>query len=134
MKVSRFLMVLKNIKQEIMKLAHPKSVNIIRVNGKKVDHEVLRSVNVYLMSYAALLIGSVLLISIDNMDFATTFSSVLATMNNIGPGISKVGPAGNFAAFSPLSKLVFCIDMLAGRLEIFPFLMLFTASAWKRKF
>ena len=117
-----------------MKLAHPKSVNIIRINGKKVDHEVLRSVNVYLMSYAALLIGSVLLISIDNMDFATTFSSVLATMNNIGPGISKVGPAGNFAAFSPLSKLVFCIDMLAGRLEIFPFLMLFTASAWKRKF
>lgn len=134
MKVSRFLMVLKNIKQEIMKLAHPKSVNIIRINGKKVDHEVLRSVNVYLMSYAALLIGSVLLISIDNMDFATTFSSVLATMNNIGPGISRVGPAGNFAAFSPLSKLVFCIDMLAGRLEIFPFLMLFTASAWKRKF
>lgn len=134
MKVSRFLMVLKNIKQEVMKLAHPKSVNIIRINGKKVDHEVLRSVNVYLMSYAALLIGSVLLISIDNMDFATTFSSVLATMNNIGPGISKVGPAGNFAAFSPLSKLVFCIDMLAGRLEIFPFLMLFTASAWKRKF
>lgn len=134
MKVSRFLMVLKNIKQEVMKLAHPKSVNIIRINGKKVDHEVLRSVNVYLMSYAALLIGSVLLISIDNMDFATTFSSVLATMNNIGPGISRVGPAGNFAAFSPLSKLVFCIDMLAGRLEIFPFLMLFTASAWKRKF
>ena len=73
-------------------------------------------------------------LTVDDMDFGTTFSSVLTTMNNIGPGIGAVGPNGSFADFSPLSKLVFCFDMLAGRLEIFPFLMLFTASAWNRKF
>ncbi len=77
---------------------------------------------------------SVLIVSADNFDFATTFSSVIATLNNIGPGIEDVGATGNFSAFSPLSKLVFCFDMLAGRLEIFPFLMLFTTKVWRRKF
>ena len=80
------------------------------------------------------MVGSILIVSIDNKDFATTIGSVFATLNNIGPGLAEVGPSGNFSGFSPLSKLVFCIDMLAGRLEIFPFLMLFTASAWRRKF
>ena len=84
--------------------------------------------------HAGIVVGSVLIVSIDNLDFGTTFSSVLATLNNIGPGIADVGPVGSFAEFSPLSKIVFCFDMLAGRLEIFPFLMLFTASAWNRKF
>ena len=133
-KVSRFLMVLKCIKREIKQMVHPKSISIIRVNDKKVGADVLRSLYVYLMAYAGIVVGSVLLVSIDNLDFVTTFSSVLATLNNIGPGIADVGPVGNFAEFSPLSKIVFCFDMLAGRLEIFPFLMLFTASAWNRKF
>ena len=133
-KVSRFLMVLKCIKREIKQMVHPKSISIIRVNDKKVGADVLRSLYVYLMAYAGIVVGSVLLVSIDNLDFGTTFSSVLATLNNIGPGIADVGPVGNFAEFSPLSKIVFCFDMLAGRLEIFPFLMLFTASAWNRKF
>ena len=133
-KVSRFLMMLKSIKREIMQMVHPKSVNIIRINQKKVGVDVLKSVYIYLIAYAGILVGSVLIISIDNKDFATTFSSVLATLNNIGPGVGAVGPVGNFADFSPLSKLVFCFDMLAGRLEIFPFLMLFTVSAWNRKF
>ena len=133
-KVSRFLMVLKGIKREIKQMVHPKSISIIRVNDKKVGADVLRSLYVYLMAYAGIVVGSVLLVSIDNLDFGTTFSSVLATLNNIGPGIADVGPVGNFAEFSPLSKIVFCFDMLAGRLEIFPFLMLFTASAWNRKF
>ena len=133
-KVSRFLMVLKCIKREIKQMVHPKSISIIRVNDKKVGADVLRSLYVYLMAYAGIVVGSVLLVSIDNLDFGTTFSSVLATLNNIGPGIADVGPVGNFAEFSPLSKIVFCFDMLAGRLEIFPFLMLFTASAWIRKF
>ena len=132
-KVSRFLMVLKCIKREIKQMVHPKSISIIRVNDKKVGADVLRSLYVYLMAYAGIVVGSVLLVSIDNLDFGTTFSSVLATLNNIGPGIADVGPVGNFAEFSPLSKIVFCFDMLAGRLEIFPFLMLFT-SAWNRKF
>ena len=133
-KVSRFLMVLKCIKREIKQMVHPKSISIIRVNDKKVGADVLRSLYVYLMAYAGIVVGSVLLVSIDNLDFGTTFSSVLATLNNIGPGIADVGPVGNFAEFSPLSKIVFCFDMLAGRLEIVPFLMLFTASAWNRKF
>ncbi|QYX26063.1 TrkH family potassium uptake protein [[Clostridium] scindens] len=133
-KVSRFLMVLKCIKREIKQMVHPKSISIIRVNDKKVGADVLRSLYVYLMAYAGIVVGSVLLVSIDNLDFGTTFSSVLATLNNIGPGIADVGPVGNFAEFSPLSKIVSCFDMLAGRLEIFPFLMLFTASAWNRKF
>lgn len=133
-KVSRLLMVFKCIKREVMQMAHPKSVNVIRVNNKKVGSDVLRSLYVYLMAYGVLMVGSILIVSIDNKDFATTIGSVFATLNNIGPGLAEVGPAGNFSDFSPLSKLVFCIDMLAGRLEIFPFLMLFTASAWRRKF
>ncbi len=134
MKVARFLMMLKCIKREIVQMVHPKAVRIIRMNGKKMDQDVLRVLNIYLMAYVLTLVGSVILVSIDNMDFGTTFSSVMATLNNIGPGIGMVGPNGNFADFSALSKLVFCCDMLAGRLEIFPFLMLFTASAWNRKF
>lgn len=134
MKVARFLMMLKCIKREIVQMVHPKAIRIIRMNGKKMDQDILRVLNIYLMAYVLTLVGSVLLVSVDNMDFGTTFSSVMATLNNVGPGIAKVGPNGNFADFSPLSKLVFCCDMLAGRLEIFPFLMLFTASAWNRKF
>ncbi len=134
MKVSRVMMMVKCVKREIMQMAHPKSVSIIRMNGKKVDQDVLKTLYIYLIAYLGIVIGSVLLVSVDNMDFGTTFSSVLTTMNNIGPGIGAVGPNGSFADFSPLSKLVFCFDMLAGRLEIFPFLMLFTASAWNRKF
>lgn len=133
-KVARILMVLKCIKREIMQLVHPKAVSIIRVNNRKVGSDILRSLYIYMMAYMGLIMGSVLLVSLDNMDFGVTFSSVLTTVNNVGPGIGAVGPNGSFADFSPLSKLVFCCDMLAGRLEIFPFLMLFTVSAWNRKF
>lgn len=133
-KVSRVLIVFKSIKQGIKQLAHPQSVNIIRINGKKMSQEILKSVYVYLMAYAGIVVVSVLIVSLDNKDFATTFGSVMATLNNIGPGLSEVGPSGNFADFSILSKLVFCFDMLAGRLEIFPFLMLLTAFSWKKRF
>lgn len=133
-KVSRILIVLKRIKQEIKKMVHPKSVSIIRVNGKKMGDDILKAVYVYLMAYAGIVVISILLVALDNKDFATTFTSVMATLNNIGPGIAEVGPAGSFADFSPLSKLVFCFDMLAGRLEIFPFLMLFTVFIWQKKF
>ncbi len=133
-KVSRFMIVVKSIKREIKQMVHPKSVNLIRINGKKLGTDTVRNVFVYLMAYAGIAGVSVLIVSINNYDFATTFSSVIATLNNIGPGIGAVGPKGNFADFSPLSKLVFCFDMLAGRLEIFPFLMLFTATSWRKKF
>lgn len=133
-KVSRFLIAMKSIKREVKQMAHPKSVNLICVNGEKMSNDVIRSVFVYFMAYAGIAGLSVLIVSADNFDFATTFSSVMATLNNIGPGIEDVGATGNFSAFSPLSKLVFCFDMLAGRLEIFPFLMLFTTKVWRRKF
>ncbi|MSR94531.1 TrkH family potassium uptake protein [Clostridiaceae bacterium 68-1-5] len=133
-KVSRFLMLLKCIKREVKQMAHPKSVSIIRVNGRKVEADVLKNLSIYFMAYAGIVGLSILIVSLDNRDFGTTFSSVLTTINNIGPGIGLVGPSGNFADFSPLSKIVFCLDMLAGRLEIFPFLMLFTMTAWNRKF
>ena len=133
-KVSRFMIIIKSIKREIKQMLHPKSVNLIKVNGRKIGPDVLRVVYIYLLAYMGIVVGSILLVSIDNLDFGTTFSSVMATLNNIGPGLGDVGPVGNFAEFSPLSKIVFCFDMLAGRLEIFPFLMLFTLSAWRRKF
>ena len=140
-KVSRLMIVfkgvkreIKHVKREIVQLAHPKSVGIIRIGGKKVSSDVLRTIYIYFIAYVGILIGSVVLVSLDNFDFETTFSAVLTTLGNVGPGMAKVGPMGNFAEFSPLSKLILCFDMLAGRLEIFPFLVLFTAPAWRRKF
>lgn len=133
-KVSRLLVGIKCVKREIVQLAHPKSVGIIRVGGKKVSSDVLRTIYIYFIAYVGILIGSVVLVSLDNFDFETTFSAVLTTLGNVGPGMAQVGPMGNFAGFSPFSKLILCFDMLAGRLEIFPFLVLFTAPAWRRKF
>ena len=133
-KVSRLLVGIKCVKREIVQLAHPKSVGIIRIGGKKVSSDVLRTIYIYFIAYIGILIGSVVLVSLDNFDFETTFSAVLTTLGNVGPGMAQVGPMGNFAGFSPLSKLILCFDMLAGRLEIFPFLVLFTAPAWRRKF
>ena len=133
-KVSRLLVGIKCVKREIVQLAHPKSVGIIRIGGKKVSSDVLRTIYIYFIAYVGILIGSVVLVSLDNVDFETTFSAVLTTLGNVGPGMAQVGPMGNFAGFSPLSKLILCFDMLAGRLEIFPFLVLFTAPAWRRKF
>lgn len=133
-KVSRLLVGIKCVKREIVQLAHPKSVGIIRIGGKKVSSDVLRTIYIYFIAYVGILIGSVVLVSLDNFDFETTFSAVLTTLGNVGPGMAKVGPMGNFAEFSTLSKLILCFDMLAGRLEIFPFLVLFTAPAWRRKF
>lgn len=134
MKVSRVLILLKSVRQELKRMLHPKSVNLVKVNGKKVGDGTIHNVYIYFIAYIAIFIGSVLIVALNNFDFATTFSSVLTTMNNIGPGIAAVGPVENFAAFSPLSKIVFCLDMLIGRLEIFPFLVLFSPDLWRRKF
>ena len=133
-KVSRFLIIWKSIRREVRKMLHPNAVTIIKINGKKMGQDTLKNVNVYLTCYILILIGSILLVSIDDFDFATTFSGVLTTMSNVGPGISKVGPVMNFHPFSVLSKLVFCFDMLIGRLEIFPYLLLLSPDLWRRKF
>ena len=125
-KVSRLLIIVKSIRREVRKMLHPNAVTIIKVNGKKIGQDTLKNVNLYLTCYIIIMIVSILLVSIDNFDFATTFSGVLTTMSNVGPGISKVGPVMNFQPFSAVSKLVFCFDMLIGRLEIFPYPVSYT--------
>ena len=134
MKVARVLILLKSAKRELKRLLHPKSVAIVKVNEKKIKDDTLQGVYVYFICYVAIFMVSVLLISLNNFDFATTFSGVLTTMNNVGPGIAAVGPIENFAAFSDFSKIIFCLDMLIGRLEIFPFLVLFSPNLWRKKF
>lgn len=134
MKVSRVLILLKSVKQDLKRIVHPKSVSIVKVNGKKVGEETVHNAYIYLVAYVAIFIGSVLIVAWNDFDFTTTFSSVLTTMNNVGPGLSGVGPVENFAAFGNVSKIVFCFDMLVGRLEIIPFLVLFSPDLWRRKF
>jgi trk system potassium uptake protein TrkH len=133
MKVSRILIYLKTIKKEFSTLLHPRSIKILKLDGKKIEHTVLRSANVFLCAYVIIFAFSLILISLDNFGFDTNFTAVAATLNNIGPGLSDVGPTRNFGAYSPLSKLVLCFNMLAGRLELFPMLLLFIPSTWKRK-
>ncbi len=118
-KVSRLLILVKSIRRELKTMIHPKAVNIVKINGKKVKEETMRGVYVYFIAYILILIVSVLLISINNFDFTTSFTGVLTTLNNVGPGLNLVGPVENFAKFSDFSKIVFCVDMLIGRLEIF---------------
>ena len=98
-----------------------------------VAHTILRSTNVFLVIYFVLLLGSTLLISVDEFDFTTNFTAVASALNNIGPGFNRVGPAQNFSIFSGFSKLVLMFDMLAGRLELFPMMALLLPSTWKRK-
>ncbi len=132
MKVSRILIYFKTIKKELAFLVHPRSVKILKMDGKKIEHTVLRSANVFFCTYMSILLLSVILISVDQFDFTTNFTAVVATLNNIGPGLSVVGPAGNYSGFSAFSKLILSFDMLAGRLELFPMLILFLPSSWRR--
>lgn len=131
-KVSRIVILVKSIIKEIKLAAHPRSTLKITMNGKTVEHEVLRSVNVFIMAYLVTLITSVLILSIDGHGFTTNVTAVIAALNNIGPGLSEVGPARNFGFFSNLSKFVLSFDMLAGRLEIIPMLVLFSPYSWKK--
>ena len=133
-KVCRFVILIKSIRHEIHKILHPNAVTVIKLNGKRVGQDTMRGINVYFAAYVLILAASVLIVSIDNFDFATSFSGVLTTINNVGPGISKVGPVENFHMFSPLSKIVFSFDMLVGRLEIIPFLLLLSPALWRKKF
>ena len=131
-KVSRFLIMLKTVKKELIQLLHPRSVRRIQIDGKAIEHEVVRSTNVYMGVYLFIFAFSMLLIALNNFDLITNFTAVAATLNNIGPGLSLVGPSGNFSMFSDFSKLVLIFDMLAGRLELFPLLLLFVPNTWRR--
>ncbi|MBR2527544.1 MAG: TrkH family potassium uptake protein [Blautia sp.] len=131
-KVSRFVMLAKTVKKEIQIYLHPNAVKKVKMDGKMISHEVVRATNIFLVVYIFIFTLSVLLVSIDNFDPTTNFTAVAATINNIGPGLSRVGPTCNFALFSPLSKLVLIFDMLAGRLEIMPLVILLVPNTWKK--
>ena len=132
-KISRMLILLKSIKVEISQMLHPREVKKIRIDGHVVKPEVLRTAQVYLMLYWTIFLLSILLISIDNFDFTTNFTAVAATFNNIGPGLSGVGPMSNFDSYSIFSKFILMIDMLIGRLELYPIILLLVPATWKRK-
>lgn len=131
-KVSRLVVLCKTIRKEMRQVLHPKSVGVTLMDGKPVPHEVLRSINVFMVAYFLIFAASTFLISFDEFDLVTNFTAVAATLNNIGPGLAAVGPARSFALFSPGAKLVLIFDMLAGRLELLPMLILFGKETWKR--
>lgn len=131
-KVSRILILAKTIKKELSLMMHPREVKKIRMDGHVIKHEVIRSVNVFTIIYFILFFISVLLISIDNFDFTTNFTAVAATLNNIGPGLAKVGPTCNFNCYSGFSKIILMFNMLAGRLELFPMILVIMPGTWKR--
>ncbi len=131
-KVSRIQILLKSIVKEIKIAVHPRNTVKLSLNGRPVAHETVRAVNVYMASYLVIFAVSILLISLDNFDLTTNFTAIAATLNNIGPGLAGVGPTQNFSGFSNLSTLVMSFDMLIGRLEIFPMLILFSPYTWKK--
>ncbi len=131
-KVSRIVILVKSIVKEIKVISHPKSVVKVKMNGKVLGHETLRGVNVFFVSYMMIFVTALLLISIDNMDFTTNFTAVAATLSNIGPGLSAVGPTCNFTGYSDISTIVLTIVMIIGRLEIFPVLVLLSRKTWKK--
>lgn len=133
-KVQRLIIVFKNTGKYFKKLLHPKSVNLVTSEDKAMDTDTVHGVHSYLGIYIFLMMVSVLLVSLDNKDFATTFSSVTACFNNIGPGISGVGPMENFSFFSDFSKIVLSLDMLLGRLECLPIMIMLVPSVWKKRF
>ena len=131
-KTVRIVIMLKAIKREINKIIHPKRVNSVKIDGKTVDEDIIHGVFLFIGAYIIISLIAIFIISFDNFDVVTTVTSVITTMSNIGPGLEVVGPAGNFAAFSPLSKLVLSFCMLAGRLEIYPMLIMFSPSIWRK--
>ncbi len=131
-KFSRILLLVKEVKKEFYLLVHPRNIRSVKMDGKKISHETMRSTSVFLVIYLAVFIISFALVSIEGKGFVTSFTSVAATLNNTGPGLGDVGPVGNYAMFTPLTKCVLMFDMLAGRLELFPLLLLFIPAAWKK--
>lgn len=131
-KVSRILLLAKSARRSIAQTLRPNSVKLIHMDGDLVEDETVSGVRSFLVIYCLIAVFSVLIVSLDNFSFDTNFTAVMACLNNIGPGLGAVGPAGNFADLSLLSKLVLTINMLLGRLELYPIIILFSPSAWKK--
>ncbi len=133
LKVSRVALLCKSMSREVRALVRPRSVKTVTMDGKRVEPDALQAVSRYFILYVLLTMLSLLLVSLDNFDLTTTVTAVLTTFNNVGPGLEMVGPVGNFAAFSPLSKIVMILGMLFGRLEIYPMLLLMLPSTWAKR-
>lgn len=131
-KVSRILMLFKGIARELSTIVHPRQVKKITLDGRTVEREVTRSVNAYTATFIVIFTVSLIAISFENRDLITNFTAVTTTLNNVGPGLGGVGPTSNFASFSPFSKLVLIFNMLAGRLELFPMLVLFSPATYRK--
>ena len=132
MKCARILLLGKAMKATVKQSLHPRSVNLIRMDGRRVDESTMQGLYGYVMAYGFILVFSFLILSTDRLSLETNMTAVMACLNNIGPGLDLVGPTGNYAVFSPLSKLVLMVDMLLGRLEIFPLLILLSPHTWRK--
>lgn len=130
-KVSRVIILTKSLKNEVKKLLHPRSVTTVKIDGKPLDEATIKHVNVFFVTYAFVIILSVLALSVEGQSFKTNFSAVLACINNIGPGLDAVGPVANYSIFAPFGKVVLMLNMLLGRLELFPMLLLFAPATWR---
>ncbi len=132
-KCGRALLMCKSLRRSVRQIVHPRKVEVVTSNGQPVEEKVLQNINAYVAAYVIILIASILVVSLDGFSFTANFSAVLSCFNNIGPGLAEVGPMSNFGNYSVLSKLVLSFDMLAGRLEIFPILILFSGATWKHR-
>ena len=132
-KVSRIVLLLKNIKRELQKLLHPRAVAAVRLDGKRIDEKTIGSLGAYLAIYALFLCVVVFLLGLDKFDLETNISVAASCVNNIGPGFGAAGPMDGYAMFSPFSKVILSLTMLLGRLEIFPLIITFSPSTWVKK-
>ena len=133
-KLSRIVILIKSGIRDIKKAVNPRSIATVKLDKKTIDEPIVKGVSVLFAMYAVIIAISALIVALDGRDVITTITAVVTCINNVGPGLGAVGPYGNFADFSVLSKLVLCFDMLAGRLELIPMLMLFSPYAWSRKY
>lgn len=131
-KVSRIIILFKSVKNEIQNFLHPRSTKVLKFEQGVLESDIIRKVSVFLVSYLIIFVLSIIIITADGFSLVTNFTAVAATINNIGPGLEMVGPIGNYSEFGIISKIVLIFDMLAGRLEIFPMLILFTPTTWKK--
>ncbi|MEG2144899.1 MAG: potassium transporter TrkG, partial [Oscillospiraceae bacterium] len=130
MKCSRILVVFRYIGRELKQISHPRSVNLVRLDGHVVEEDNLKSIMAFFGAYIFITLGATLLVSLDNFSFGTSFTAVVACIGNVGPGLELVGPMGNYSMFSPINKLILSLCMVIGRLEIFPILMLLSPKSW----
>ncbi len=131
-KCSRILILIRSAHREVRSIIHPRSVSVVRLDGAPLSERTLHTTQCYFLINLFLVFGMAVVVGLDNFSFTTTLTAVITCISNVGPGLDMVGPAGNFAAFSVLSKLVLSFAMILGRLEMYPVLVLFSGSAWKR--